>query len=214
MHKVKVTDYYSTPHCSRAHQAIRKHTRPLRGNGLTLLELLLVVSLIAILSSIAVPGLSHLLRANETRIAVNNVLQNIQYARNTALIQHTAVTLCASLDKINCSGYDWSTGGLIFRDKDANGKRDSDDETLKVIEPLKENQQLLWRSFRSKPYLTFTAEGVTYYQNGNFTYCPENKDPKYAAQVIISYTGRPRYARDTDMDGIVNSTSGKNVKCE
>lgn len=188
-------------------------TRLKSHKGISLLELITTTGILAIVSITAIPELTHLIRNTETQIIIGNVFRNLQYARNLALAEGTPVSLCASADGINCQGRQWQTGGIIFRDKNGNGRRDSTDEITKIIEPFKNDSQLIWRAFQNKAHLTFTEEGVTNYQNGNFTYCPEDKNLQYAAQVIVSYSGRPRYAQDNNGDGIANGSNGKNIKC-
>ncbi len=200
-----ITFYVRFSHCNSS-----KH---LYARGLTLLELLISLSVFSILTATALPGFSHLIQTTQTRTNAHRLYQNIQYARNTALAEHKVVTLCPSNDGIICAGSNWQPGGLIFEDKNKNGIRDTHEKLLKIISPFQKNSYIAWRAFRNKNYLSFNGRGVTEYQNGNFTYCPPNKNLKYAAQIIVSYSGRPRYARDQDGDGIINGTNGKNVSC-
>lgn len=58
-----------------------------------------------------------------------------------------------------------------------------------------------------------TPRGTTNYQNGNFSFCPSNKNPALARQIIVSATGRTRYARDLDGDGIVENSKGQPLHC-
>jgi len=77
-----------------------------------------------------------------------------------------------------------------------------DDRLLYRLQPLMIPGSLKFRSFGNKQYLQMTPFGMTNYQNGNFTYCPENGDANLARQVIISFTGRTRYARDKDGESL------------
>jgi len=58
-----------------------------------------------------------------------------------------------------------------------------------------------------------TPRGTTNYQNGNFTWCPANGDPLMIRQVVVSLTGRTRFAKDSDGDGVVENSQGKEVEC-
>lgn len=186
---------------------------PLHNCGLTLLELLIALCLLAILTTTALPGFSNLIQASQTRTSANRIYQNIQYARNTALAEHKIITLCPSNDGITCTGRNWQPGGLIFEDPNRNGIKDPKEKLLKTIAPFTASSYITWRAFRNKNYLSFNGRGITEYQNGNFTYCPPDKNLKHAAQIIVSYSGRPRYARDQDGDGISNGANGKNISC-
>ena len=49
---------------------------------------------------------------------------------------------------------------------------------------------------------------------GNFTYCPPNNDARHARQLILSMSGRPRAALDTNGDGIVEDANDKPLRCD
>ena len=72
---------------------------------------------------------------------------------------------------------------------------------------------LSFNSFGNRQYLQFDGRGVTLFQNGNFTFCPDNGDTTLIRQLILSLTGRTRMALDTDGDGVVENSQGKPVTC-
>ena len=55
--------------------------------------------------------------------------------------------------------------------------------------------------------------GLTDWQNGNFLYCPQGGDPRFARQIVINAQARVRHARDSDGDGIVEDARGRPVTC-
>jgi Tfp pilus assembly protein FimT len=77
--------------------------------GTTLVELLLVTTLIAITLRIATPSLVALRAEIDTQVAMSRVSHSLANAKITALNSAVIVTLCGSLDGIQCSRH-WSDG--------------------------------------------------------------------------------------------------------
>jgi type IV fimbrial biogenesis protein FimT len=126
----------------------------------------------------------------------------------------TAVTVCPSSDAMSCGARDtWHAGTLIFADPNRNGAREPNESVLRWLPGLDHRGRIYWRSFRNRSYLQFTATGMTDWQNGNFLYCPANRDPHFAREVILNAQARPRKAPDANRDGIVEDANGDSVRC-
>lgn len=180
--------------------------------GITLLELLVTLTILAILTSLAVPALSHTVkRANNTTLA-NQMILLIQYARTESIVRRRVITLCGSRQQQHCDGQ-WSKNILVFVDHNQDGKRDGADRLLQVVSTVKAGETLQWRSFGNKPYLQLHPNGRTWYQNGNFTYCPADGDAQYALHWLLNAGGRLRMAPDKNRNGIPENSSGKDVTC-
>ena len=180
--------------------------------GVTLVELLAAMAVIAILFSYALPGLTHLLARNHAAITVNWLLTGIHFARHAAIVKRVTVTLCPSADGQRCGG-EWHEGMIAFTDRNQDAELGSRDRVLQVFRSPANGSTIRWRSFRNRQYLQMTKDGLTNYQNGNFVYCSRDRDPRYARQVVINVAGRPRVSRDHDGDGIVEDVRGKQLKC-
>ena len=181
--------------------------------GLTLVELLVCVALLAILLvSVNVGGFAETRDKRHAESAMTDIVSAIAMARQTAVNEATMVTFCRSDDGAHCQGQ-WHDGSIVFTDRNGDRQMNGDDRLLSRLQPLMIPGSLKFRSFGNKQYLQMTPFGMTNYQNGNFTYCPENGDANLARQVIISFTGRTRYARDKDGDGIVENSQGEALAC-
>ncbi|MBK6999902.1 MAG: GspH/FimT family pseudopilin [Rhodoferax sp.] len=87
-----------------------------RHKGFTLIELMVVVSIVAIVAAIAIPSWNNLIVSNRIRAAVNDWISSTQFARSEALRQNMQITLCPSSDGIQCTATDYETGWIVRTD--------------------------------------------------------------------------------------------------
>jgi type IV fimbrial biogenesis protein FimT len=113
-----------------------KYFQPKGERGVTLLELLVTVSLVAIVLSLAVPPFQSLFARNRMAIAVNTLLNDLNFARVSALTRQQTVSLCpddTGTADLDCSGgTTWHTGYLVFADPDGDGNLASDTDIIRV----------------------------------------------------------------------------------
>ncbi len=159
--------------------------------GFNLIELLVVVALLAILLSVAVPSYRALITHTRTATIVSELVATISYARNQAVKKHEIVTICNSTDGKQCGG-SWSQGWIVFVDKQGKGQVGDGDQILAYHQILKPQGQLSWKASRSSDYLQMGPRGTTWGQDGTFTYSPFDKDSQSTYAVIVSQTGRAR----------------------
>jgi type IV fimbrial biogenesis protein FimT len=99
-----------------------------RSRGMTLLELMMAVSVVAILTAIAVPGFRQFMSNSRTTATTNDLVSALNLARSEALRRASNAVVCASDDQATCSGdTDWATGWIAFADPNADGDVDADE---------------------------------------------------------------------------------------
>ncbi len=86
-----------------------------RARGFTLIELMVTITVLAIITSIAAPSFSSMLRENRIAATTNELRGAIQLARSEAVKRHQDVIVCRRNSAgNNCeNGTNWSTGWLI-----------------------------------------------------------------------------------------------------
>lgn len=104
-------------------------------SGVTLVELLVTLSIMAVLTAIAIPSFSGLAQNLALSGQVNSMNADIRYARSEAMKRGVNVTLCVSPDPLasspTCSGNDWRTGWIIFVNNNADATFDAGEVLLR-----------------------------------------------------------------------------------
>lgn len=148
----------------------------------SILELMIVVSLISLLLLITAPHLQNLLLNNQGVTVVNNLIAELNFTRSEAIKNRMLVRLCASGDHATCGG-NWRDGQIIITEKD---------RVLRVFPALNKNDTLVWNSSLNKDnYIEFNDYGMTNGQTGTFTYCPQGKK-EFAQAIVLNQTGQIR----------------------
>ena len=165
--------------------------------GLTLVELVCTMAVVAILGTVAVPSLRAFLQNAERAATVNSFFHALFLARSEAIKRGEVVSLCRSADGQRCAtrSAQWTDGWIVFanRDRDDPAERDAGEQVLAVHEG--------WDGgFISSNRLTYSfrphTQGVV---NGTILFC-DPRGPSESRAIIISHTGRPRVSR-TDASG-------------
>jgi type IV fimbrial biogenesis protein FimT len=159
--------------------------------GFTLIELMVTISVLAILLMIAVPSFNDATLGSKLSAYANNLVASAHLARSEAIKRNTAVTLCVSSNGTSCaSGIGWESGWIV-RALEADG-------TVTVVQ----RQQALPAGLNvietgGVDSLVFKPSGVgaTF---ATFTVC--RLTPTVGGQervVSISATGRPSVEKTT-----------------
>ena len=108
--------------------------------GVTLVELLVTLSIMAILSAIAIPSFSNMVQDFAISGQVNSMNADVRYARSEAMKRGFNVVLCPSTDPLaaspTCGGTSWRTGWIIFVDSNSNAAMDAGELLLRRQESL------------------------------------------------------------------------------
>lgn len=183
-----------------------------RDAGFTMVELMIVISVLGILMSLSVPSFDRMLKRQKASGEANNLVSLIYLSRSEAIKSNQVVTLCRSSNGLEC-GDDWKDGWLMFVDNNRNGAKDIDEKIIRSGH-AGNGYQISFRASSSNRYLRFTPLGITLSQNGTFKLCPADNDSRYARAVIISKTARARLAKDSDGDGIYEAANGSPLSCD
>lgn len=90
--------------------------QPKASHGFTLVELMVTVTIMAILTMIALPSYRDTIRRNQVNSASNALLASLNYARAEAITRAQIVTLCPSATAAGCTsgGTAWENGWMVY----------------------------------------------------------------------------------------------------
>ena len=167
--------------------------------GLTLLELLTSLAIVAITFSFGIPKVFAIVHSNRLAAASNSLSGSFALARSEAVTRKREVVICKSRDGARCTKKGgWEQGWIVFIDQNYNEKRDEDEKLVRVQAALPDEIQLNFSAFRSKNFVTYWASGFSE-MNGTFTFCIKNQ-PQMTRALILSKVGRLRKS-STKWDG-------------
>ena len=179
--------------------------------GLTLIELLMTLAILALLLTMAIPSVVPWIERTHADADRHTFATIIQTSRSAAIQFGQAVTLCPGSRRGCGTRNSWHLGTVAFTDRNGNRRRDEDDVLLASVADL--SSRVIWRSFRNRSYLRFTPRGFTDWQNGHFLFCPQDGDPQQARQLVLNATGRLYFSQDEDRDGIHEDRRGRPLVC-
>jgi len=97
------------------------------------MELLVSVSLIAVLLAIAVPSFQPFFAKRAATAGADMLVMDYRFARSEALRRTNTVTICRSLTGTSCaSSGSWHEGWIVFVDPNNNQSVDTGEEVLRV----------------------------------------------------------------------------------
>lgn len=97
--------------------------------GVSLIELLVTVAIVAILLAVAFPSFDGSMRRNRLATTTNELLGSVALARSEAIRNTRGAGICASADGLTC-GSDWNQGWLVWVDGDASAPYGSFDAAV------------------------------------------------------------------------------------
>ncbi|MCW8107373.1 GspH/FimT family pseudopilin [Alteromonas ponticola] len=175
--------------------------------GLTLVEMMIALAIMAILITVVAPNVQTILMQNRIVADINNLSAAIKHARFTAVDEQTAVTFCPTSNYTHCAS-SWALAKMVFIDSNGNGLRDDSEAIILSADPLSSSNSVSGATGA----VQFSANGGTDL-NAAVTICPDNGDVNLASALIVTLYGRVTTAQDSDNDGIKENSSGAALTC-
>ncbi|WP_395825739.1 GspH/FimT family pseudopilin [Collimonas sp.] len=164
--------------------------------GVMLVEAVVVVAIMGILLSVALPAMREFVIRNSLSAATNQFISAASLARSEAIKSGRPVVICRSInadaDMAQCSGA-------------ATVKRDARDWASGWLVKVRDGDQVIWRQGRLDDSINVTGpnHSITYtasgYANFTFTKLVFNSGNDHARTVCISGSGRIKLRLDSNL---------------
>jgi type IV fimbrial biogenesis protein FimT len=174
-----------------------KRNRTGRQRGVSQVELLVSVGVVAGALRLGIPAYQDTVQAAALSAAAQDLLGDLELARAEAARRNQRVALCKSPAGAQCAAQGgWEQGWIVFHDANNNGRKDAGEELIARHEGLAGGL----RARGNQPvanYVSYTAIGASKstaggFQAGTLTVCRASGLPTSSREVIVNALGRPR----------------------
>ncbi len=180
-------------------------------SGLTIIELLVVMSIVAVMGSYAAPAFNQWVQVFKMDADLRQLAGMVHATRLSAIRLNTRVIMCPG-DNRGCQQRNaWHRGTIVFADRNNNRRIDGEEVLLAHLPALYSNAT--WRSFRNRSYLSFLPSAFTDWQNGHFQLCLPDAAATLNRMLVLNYSGRLYRSNDSDGDGIHEDAAGDPLQC-
>ena len=181
--------------------------------GISIVELVVSLAVVAILATTGVPAFSSFVQSNRLNESSFDVLATINLARTEAVKRRTRVLLCRSADPTlptpSCGGSanTWTTGWLVFASGDSNSTYEAGTDTLLGIGLVDSSNVTVITNGTSNNNLEYNSDGTTNEGGGTarFALC-DKRGRAQGRQINIPPHGRPKFVKGNSASPI-NCTS-------
>ena len=177
---------------------------PRISKGFTVIELMITLSVAAILLAMAIPSFTTMTMNNRITTQANEFLSAMVLARSEALKRVSRVTVCSSSNGTSCASTGgWEQGWIVFNDKDNDAQVDStvvpatNEPILRYTQAITGGNTLRG-STNVAAYVSFVSSGNTRLrlsdgggpQLGTLVLCDSRGAGAHARTLRVSVTGR------------------------
>jgi type IV fimbrial biogenesis protein FimT len=164
------------------------HQNSFKSSGFTLIELIVTVSIAAILMSMAIPSFIDTIRSNRLTTYANEFVTALNMARSEAVKRGIKVTITRK----GTTSQEWKNGWDIFIDANNNNSYDSTEILIKTHEALPNGYTLKTGASTYKDYAAYLSSGLSSTTFGDtFTLCNGSGTSAPRRTITINALGRP-----------------------
>ncbi|WP_440876641.1 GspH/FimT family pseudopilin [Thalassotalea sp. PLHSN55] len=184
-----------------------------KSKGLTLIELMVTIAIVAILTTLSVTSLSGFLIETRVDNEISQLHRLLLSARNFAINSGRNVTVCP-LNSANACSTQWQEPISVFIDLNNNQlfEPQNNELAIKVKSAIREGDQLIYAKYRNKVVYQPTGQ-LSGLSNGTFRYCPKGFQEK-SRGIIVARSGRLYMTTDIDHDGQDEKRQGGEIVCQ
>jgi type IV fimbrial biogenesis protein FimT len=162
--------------------------------GVTLIELIVAISIVAILVSIAIPNFSSAIRSTRLTTYANELVASLNLARSEAVKRGVQV----SVRRKGSINQNWDSGWDIFTDLDGDGVLDTADTLLKTYPALTNGFTLRTGTAGYQTFTAYLPSGLSLNSSvDTFRLCASSGDIVNSRAIAINALGQPKTSDGT-----------------
>jgi type IV fimbrial biogenesis protein FimT len=171
--------------------------------GFTLIELIITLTIVGILTTIAAPSMTSFVQNNRLRTQVTDFVVDLNYARSEATKQKLNIGICPGTVGGGCdSTLSWQSGRLVFLDADNSSSWSAGDTSLRSRGALEGNNTLANKTTGGKIIIFGSAGNVANPGTGDGTYAfCDRRGASNGRGAELLNTGRVRSFQDVTVSG-------------
>ena len=134
---------------------------PRQDSGLTLIELMVTISILAILMVVAIPSFQSMIASSNLTTSTNDLSNTLAQARSNAIRLGGRVTVCKSANGTQCDTTgNWEQGWIVFNDPTRSGTNANvdTDEVISFAAPAQPSGIVINGNLN---YISYAADGQT-----------------------------------------------------
>lgn len=175
---------------------MNKNIKNFSTHGFTLIELMIVMTVAAVMATIALPNLNQFVANNRLKSQMYNMLESINIARSEAVKRKVKTVLCRSADPTAvtpaCGGSTrtYTTGWIVYAKGDTNNAYNAATDTIIGIGNAADDTVDIMSNGNGDNYLVYKPDG-TLDETGTviFAIC-DDRGESYGKQISVALVGR------------------------
>jgi type IV fimbrial biogenesis protein FimT len=162
----------------------------LRQTGITLIEMLIAMAILAILLAAATPSFRDMIMDNRISAQASELLADLALARDEAVKRHLRVVVCKGTASGCSAGASWGSGRIVFIDANADGTFNTadGDTMIKVVDALSGNNTLV--DAPSTTVIAFRPSGAPVAATPTLKLCDSRTAANLGRSITIDPSGR------------------------
>lgn len=179
--------------------------------GFTLAELMVVIAIIAIVSTLAFPSYTQIRKKQEADQFHRDFYNAFQLARASVPIYHQPIVICGSSALGQLCDHNWNKGVAVFIDSNDNSQHDEAERVLSYVPShVRFGVVKLKISLNKRIVKLSMSRGLVSGYTGKLIYCPD--ESTLIRALIWGHMGNTRLAQDSNADGI-RDDNGEAINC-
>jgi type IV fimbrial biogenesis protein FimT len=161
--------------------------------GFSLIELVVTLSVLAIILAIALPSFAAMLQGSRASSTYHLLTTSLAAARLRAIKDNAPITVCPSIDGRTCRGDTiWSDGWILYQDPGHDEQPRTEAMVIQRFEGVDDGLRL--RSTAGRTRVRFLPTGWAFGSNLSLRLCRAAEN-EFLGSVIVNNAGRPRTER-------------------